>query len=211
MTGTRWAGAAGAALFATYLMLHPARDAASVQDAPYATIHALGGTAMALMVVGLLGFAEPARRRGGRFGRTAYMMAFTGSVLWVGLLFFDAFVNPILAAYAPELVHSDTGMERQIQLFGGALVLVVSGLLLFMVGYVGLAISAARRRLMTTPAALLLSAGAVVFGGGPAVPLLVEQIGGVLFCAGFLLFMCGSAAGASARPDAARSAELRPS
>lgn len=131
-------------------------------------------------------------------------------MLWVGLLFFDAFANPILAAYAPELVHSDAGVERQIQLFGGALVLVASALALFVVGYAGFAIWAARRRLVTAPAALLLSAGAVVFGGGPAVPLLVEQVGGMVFCAGFLLLMHGRELGAPAGPDAPGSAAHRP-
>jgi uncharacterized membrane protein YgdD (TMEM256/DUF423 family) len=210
MNGTRWTGVVGAIAFAAYLLLHPARDAASVRGAPYATIHALGAAAMALMVVGMLSLAEPTRSSATRLGRAAYLTAFTGSVLWVGLLFFDAFVNPILATYRPELVHSDAGMKRQIELFGGALVLVASGLVLFIVGYVVLAISAARQGLMTTPAALLLSAGAVVFGGGPVVPLPVEQVGGVLFCAGFILVMCDRASGSSVAPHAPRSVTGRP-
>lgn len=115
-------------------------------------------------------------------------------------------VGAAMFAYVPELVHSDAGMERQVELFGGALVLVASTLLLFIVGYVAFAISTAQRRLMTAPAALLLSAGAIAFGGGPVVPLLVEQVGGVLFCAGFLLLMRDRAIRVSAGPDAPKPA-----
>jgi len=120
-------------------------------------------------------------------------MAFVGSVLWVGLMFFDAFVNPVLAAYAPELVHS--GIEREIALYGSALILAGLCLILFITGYVGLAISMARHGLLALPTAALLALGAVLFGVGPLAhgvdPRLVERIGGSLFAIGFVLLMRG--------------------
>ncbi len=119
MTETPWMGVVGAVLFEAYLLAHPALDAASVRNSPYAVIHMIGAAAMALIVVGMLGIAQSIWPRVGRYGKIAYRMAFVGSVLWVGLMFFDAFVNPVLAAYAPELVHS--GIEREIALYGSAL------------------------------------------------------------------------------------------
>jgi hypothetical protein len=193
MTGTRWMGAAGAVLFVAYLLAHPATDAASVRDNPYAVIHAFGAAAMTLIVVGMLGIAESLWQRVGRLGRIAYLMAFIGSVLWVGMLFFDAFVNPVLAAYAPELVHP--GLERTIDLYGPALILAGLCLILFFAGYVGLGISMARHGVVTMPTAALLALGAAVFDVGPVAhgvdALMIERIGGPLFAIGFVLLMRG--------------------
>jgi len=193
MTETPWMGVVGAVLFEAYLLAHPALDAASVRNSPYAVRHMIGAAAMALIVVGMLGIAQSIWPRVGRYGKIAYLMAFVGSVLWVGLMFFDAFVNPVLAAYAPELVHS--GIEREIALYGSALILAGLCLILFITGYVGLAISMARHGLVALPTAALLALGAVLFGVGPLAhgvdPRLVERIGGSLFAIGFVLLMRG--------------------
>lgn len=197
VASTAWIGASGSLLFVGYLVSHPARDPSSVHDSPYATIHTIGALGMTFMAVGLVSLATQVQQRVTRTGKIAYLTAFTGTVLWVGLLFFDAFVNPILAQYAPEFVHSDAGTARQMSLFGPAMMLVYAALVLFVAGYAGFALTLRSNRLAPWPAALLLGIGAVVFGGGPLVPLLVEQTGGVLFALGFVWVMIGPRRGGS--------------
>ena len=181
-------------------MLHPARDAESVRESAYAAIHAIGALGMTLIVVGMVSIAPLLQPRTGRSGHAAYLATFIGSVLWVGLLFLDAFVNPILAVYAADLMHTEAGMRMQTQLYGPALALLVLGPFLFVAGYIGFAFTAVSAGLARWPDALLLGVGAVGFGGGPLTPLPVEQIGGVVFALGFLVMMIGLISSDAAAP-----------
>jgi hypothetical protein len=146
-----------------------------------------GATSMTLIVVGLLAQAHWVRRHAGRFGWTAYVIAFAGSVPWVGLLFIGGFLNPALAKYAPELVHP--GVSRQVELYGWALLPFGLCLILFVVGYVALAV----------PAAVLLGVGDAVFGGALLAhgiePIVIERIGGVPFAMGFTVLMAKNGTG----------------
>jgi hypothetical protein len=202
MTVARRIGVVGAVLFVAFLAAHPPIDAASVRRAPYAVIHALGAAAMTMIAVGMLGVTGSIWGRVNRLGRLAYLMAFVGTVLWVGMLFFDGFVNPVLAVYAPAMVHP--GLERMIELYGPALSLVGLCLVAFGAGYVGLAIATARDGIVATPVAVLLASGAVVFDVGLVAhgldPLTVERIGGPLFAAGFVLLMRSHSGRGGARP-----------
>ena len=106
-------------------------------------------------------------------------------------MFFDGFVNPVLATYAPDLVH--TTLDRTIQLYGWALIAVGVCLVLFIAGYVGLAVALQRRQLLAMPWAVLLALGSVVFGlallSHEIQPIVIERIGSVPFALGLIFTM----------------------
>jgi hypothetical protein len=106
-------------------------------------------------------------------------------------MFFDGFVNPVLLTYTPAFVHP--GFLQMLEFYGPAFVPFVLYLLLFAVGYLGLAIALARSRLLVTVPAVLLALGATVFGVAllfPEIePIVIERIGGVPFAVGLLFLM----------------------
>jgi hypothetical protein len=191
MKTTRWMGMTGATLFVAYLFLHSAEDVESIRNSPYALIHMLGAISWLLMVIGMLGIAELIWQRAGWFGWFSYLMAVAGSVLWVGLMFFDGFVNPVLVKYAPEFVHP--GFLEMFQFYGPAFAAVALCLVLFALGYVGLAIAMTHHQLLSIPTATMLALSAVVFGSAllfhAIEPIVIERIAGLPFALAFILLM----------------------
>lgn len=177
---TAWVSILGGVLLIVYVGLHPQRDPASVLAHAWASIHFLGIVAMVLIVTGLLD-VYPLQAHLGRAGRAGFVLAFLGSALYIGLLATDAFVNPLLATYAPETVHSAAAVEQQIRTFGLALLLQPLAILLFIIGYGMFSLSAIRARLLPNWVGILLLLGAVLFGAATLVPIVIEQLGGVFF------------------------------
>lgn len=192
---------AGAALLVVYLALHPARNAWTVAHTPYAAIHAIGIVAMVLILAGLTGVLEPAARAAGRLGSVAFLAAFCGTAIEACGIVLDAYMNPLLATFDPGLVHTGTGLDRDLAVIGPALLVLPAGAALFVAGQVALAALGVRTRTMPRPAAALLGMGALLMGPGPFVPLGVEQAGGVLFAAG--LAWLSLAAGRAGQPNSA--------
>jgi hypothetical protein len=176
-----WASMLGGLLLIVYVVLHPQRDPASVLAHAWASIHFLGILAMAFIVTGLLPIYSVQTLRLGRAGGAGFALAFLGSALYIGLLATDAFVNPLLATYAPETVHSAAAVQQQIQTFGFALLLQPLAILLFITGYGMFSIATIRARLLPNWVGVLLFIGAILFGAATLVPILIEQIGGVFF------------------------------
>jgi hypothetical protein len=203
MRTARWMGVAGATLLVAYLFWHSAEDAESISNSPYALTHMLGAISWLLMVIGMLGRAELIWQRAGRFGWISYLMAFAGSVLWVGLMFFDGFVNDVLVRYAPGAVHP--GFAEMFRFYGPAFAAVALCLILFAGGYVGLAIAMTRHQLLSIPTATMLALSAVVFSSAllfhSIEPIMIERIAGLPFALGFILLMRSQ--------DTARTAQRR--
>jgi hypothetical protein len=170
-----------------YLLIHPPRDAASVAASAYAGIHVLGILAMLLVLCGLPALCLPLVRQPGRLAPFSTGLAFVATALWLGYLFLDAYLNPLLATYAPELVHTPSAMDTQFRIIGPALLMLPLTSGLFVVAYTALGLALIRAGGSRRYAGGLLLLGALVFGPGPSVPLAVETLGGVLFGAGVVL------------------------
>jgi hypothetical protein len=202
----------GAALFVAYLFLHSAEDVESIRNSPYSVVHMLGAISWLLIVIGMLSKAEFIAQHAGVAGSVSYVMAFAGSVLWVGLMFFDGFVNPVLVKYAPEYVHP--GFQELFQFYGPAFGAVALCLFLFGIGYAWLATTLARRHLISIPLALLVALSALVFASAlmfhTIQPIVIERIAGVPFAFGFILLIrAGTTAAGSGHPDAGKRVTTR--
>jgi hypothetical protein len=187
LRSSRYAAVVGGMLLPAYLLLHPPRDAASVAASPYASLHVLGILTMLLVLCGLPALCQPLLRHTGRFAPFSIGMAFVATALWLGYLFLDAYMNPILATYAPDLVHSASAMDTQFRIIGPALLLLPLSSGLFVLAYAALGLALIRAGGASRPAGGLVLLGALLFGPGPSVPLGVETLGGVLFGSGVVL------------------------
>ena len=136
----------------------------------------------ALLLLGLVGLYASQSRAAGMLGFAGFLLAFVGTALTAGAIWFEVFVTPDLAARAPDLTTAELGFAGFVLSF----LLAAFGWLLF-------AIATLRAGVYPRPAAMLLVAGALV----SFVPLFVQvpATGLVLSVAvawiGFLLWRQG--------------------
>jgi len=181
------ANAAAGVCFALFFLLHPGGGdpptVAAAGAAFYTPEHGLGLAAMALMLLGLSALAVPLPPGGGWPTRAGYALAFVGAYLLGGVLFFDAFISPVLARHAPALLDPTGPLNTPPVLLALALPGVVWGL-----GYLLLAGVALRGASLPRPASALVAAGALLVNLPPEpvgpVPLWVLVAGAVLFGVG---------------------------
>lgn len=64
----------------------------------------------ALLLLGLVGLYTSQSQAAGILGLVGFLVAFLGTVLLVGALWFELFITPALAAEAPELVEAELGL-----------------------------------------------------------------------------------------------------
>lgn len=112
-----------------------------------------------------------------------------GTLSWLGLIVYDGAHNPVLARYAPELVHAGGELEP------GAALIALPALLLFPLGYLVLGYDLGRHGMVW--AGVLLGAGAAIytvgglaiFAAGPdsAVIQPLEVVGALLYALGFVM------------------------
>src|SRR5262249_9633047 len=109
----RWSGLASilsGVLFALFFLLHPGggdpASANAVLTSPYAVEHTLGVSAMVLMLFGLIGLYVRQMAASARLGLIGFVVAFIGTALLVGVVFFDAYFVPIIAVRAPALLDA---------------------------------------------------------------------------------------------------------
>jgi len=135
-----------------------------------------------LLLLGLVGLYASQSRAAGMLGFAGFLLAFLGTALTAGAIWFELFVTPGLAARAPDLTIAELGFAGFILSF----LLAAFGWLLF-------AIATLRAGVYPRPATMLLVAGALV----SFVPLFVQvpATGLVLSVAvawlGFLLWRQG--------------------
>jgi hypothetical protein len=192
--------AIGALLFLLGTIVHPARDSAGVAAAGdlYGLTHAVQALGLLLQAVGLTGMVS--RIPIGEHGRWVWYAALIGTLAWLCLIVYDGAANPVMARYAPHLVHAPGGLDP------GVAAIVLPALILFPFGYV--ALGAALARSGRRWSGLLLGLGAVIYtiGGififalGPNSRLIqiFEVVGAAMYAGGFLVFGFGGNAGSSA-------------
>src|SRR5437764_9494581 len=90
-----WCLALSGALLALFFILHPGGgdppSAQTVVTSPYAWEHTLGVASMVFMLAGLAGFYARQSMRLGMVGLAAFVLAFVGTALLIGVVFFDAY------------------------------------------------------------------------------------------------------------------------
>lgn len=150
-------------------------NAASATTAPYAAVFLLYLLGAALLLLGLVGIYTSQAEEAGILGLAGFLVAFLGTVLLVGVLWFELFITPALAAEAPELAGAELGIAGFILVF-----------LLGALGWILFGAATLRARVYPRWAAVLLIVGGLI----AFVPI---PMSGIVFSAaiawlGFILF-----------------------
>jgi hypothetical protein len=184
----------GGPMFLIGTILHPARDGHGIAAVGelYGITHSVQAIGLLLLVVALAGMLTTVRHESS-WSLVGWYSALVGTLSWFGLIVYDGSHNPVMARFAPDLVHNAADLEA-----GGAII-VLPALLLFPLGYALLGVALYRSDLRW--AGLLAGGGALVYtiGGllifelGPSSPLVqtLEVAGFIPFAIGFVLLAVG--------------------
>jgi hypothetical protein len=179
----RWAGLAnivGGLLVALGFILHPPEEAAAVSTSMWAISHLILVISTIFGMLGVFGLYARQSEETKLLGLTGFILVFVGTALFLGITYYAAFIEPVLAAKAPEFVESSFS-GRPI----GALAVVLPLMgLLFSLGWLLLGIGTIRTNILPRWAAILTIIGSVPFG---LVPLfIVTKIAAVVFGLGII-------------------------
>jgi hypothetical protein len=147
----------------------------SATTSSYTIVYFLYLLSTALVLLGLVGLYTSQSQAVGILGLVGFLVAFLGTVMLVGGLWFELFVTPNLAAQAPVLVEADLGsLGFTLTFFLGA------------VGWVLFGVATLRANVYPRWAAVLLIVGGVIF-------FLPVPLRGIIFSVsaaylGFMLF-----------------------
>ncbi len=145
---------------------------ATVMSALYVIEHTLAIIGVILTLLGLVGIYARQIRETGRTGLLGFVALFTGTALLGGLLFFEGYVVPAIAATTPSL-HEETLFNVPALLIP-AIVLSACSLL----GFLLFGIAMMRANVLPRLAVLLFIIGGVLYSPGPSqLPWIVFTIG----------------------------------
>lgn len=182
----QWSGLAwlvAGALFPAYTLLHPAEEgAAAVLGSPWAAIHSLWFVGTLLTLAGLVGMYVWQAGTIGRLGTAGFVLAFTGTALMLGVVFYDSYIVPVLAASAPALLDPDSALATApALLLGGSL-----GFVLVALGYLLFGVATMRAGMLPRSASLLLAAGGPLFPAGQALGPSIGTACALVFAVGLI-------------------------
>lgn len=181
----RWAGLANIAaaiLVVAGRILHPADQAANVVTSAWVTAHILTLVAILVGIPGVFGvYIRQARSTGG-LGFLGFLLIFLGLGGFLGIVYFEAFINPVLATEAPSFLEKQFSGQLP-----GALntILPVTGIA-FALGWLLFGIGTYRASILPRWSAVLAFIGAIPLGLRPFFPGSVVTIGTVIFGLGIL-------------------------
>jgi hypothetical protein len=112
----------------------------------------------------------------GWIGFAGFVLAFLGSLLYLGLQFDESFVWPLLAAEAPSLLDLKGPLFSDAAFMASYLVMG----LLFMSGWLVFGVATARAGIFPRLSGILLAVGMPVFGAGNFVSVVVRALGSVI-------------------------------
>ena len=188
----RWAGlaaVASAVLSAMGDLLRLFVDVESSETAtttPYFLVFFLYLLGAVLLLLGLVGLYASQSEAAGVLGLVGFLVAFLGTALLAGVLWFELFITPSLATRAPGLAEAELGLAGFILVF-----------LLGVVGWVLFGAATLRARTYPRWAAVLLMIGGVV--AFVPVPLAGTVFSVAIVWLGLVLFTGGS--GPAERPS----------
>ena len=153
-------------------------SAESAATTPYVLIFVLYLLGTVLLLLGLVGLYAGQSEAAGVLGLVGFLVAFLGTALFSGAVWFELFITPSLAAEAPELAEAELGLAGFVVSF----LLVVLGWFLF-------GAATLRARVYPRPTAALLMVGAVASFApiplsGIVLSVAVAWLGLVLFTGG---------------------------
>ena len=126
-------------------------SAESAATAPYVIVFLLYLLGAVLLLLGLVGLYTSQSEAAGVLGLLGFLVAFLGTALVSGALWFELFITPSLATEAPELAEAELGLAGFILSF-----------LSVIVGWILFGVATLRARVYPRPAAVLLIVGAMV-------------------------------------------------
>jgi hypothetical protein len=177
----------GGVCFALFFALHPGGgDPPSVAAALspiYTAEHLLGLVAMLLMILGIPALSVRLSFSTGILSRAGYVLAVAGAYLLGGVIVFDGFFSPVIAAHAPTLLDPYGPLNTPPAIIPLAVAGFVWG-----IGYFLLAIAFLRSECLPRLPSRLVLVGSIVTNlppapAGPA-PLWLIAIGAVIFGVG---------------------------
>ena len=123
----------------------------SATTAGYTVVFFLYLLSTALLLLGLVGLYTSQSQAAGILGLVGFLVAFLGTVLLAGVLWFELFITPGLATEAPELVGEELGLP-------GFILMLLFGA----VGWVLFGVATLRAGVYPRWAAVLLIVGGVL-------------------------------------------------
>ena len=150
-------------------------SAASATGTSYALVFGLYLVGGVLLLLGLVGLYASQSEAAGVLGLVGFLVAFVGTALLVGALWFELFITPALATEAPELAEAELGLA-------GFILVLLAGAL----GWVLFGAATLQARVYPRWAAVLLIAGGLV--AFAPVPLAGIVFSGAVAWMGFILF-----------------------
>jgi hypothetical protein len=162
--------------------IHPPVDPASITTPRWAVAHTLWWIGTVTGMIGLTGLYLRQHGELGVLGFVGVALAWTGTAVLSGAMFFEAIVVPTLLARAPELIEAFPRGEGWGAFISGVL---ASGLLLG-VGFVLLGIAIVRAAMLPRWAAVLAVVGGVTQGISFLLPRPVAALGGIAFGVGLV-------------------------
>lgn len=150
-------------------------SAAAATGISYALVFGLYLLGGVLLLLGLVGLYASQSEAAGVLGLVGFLVAFAGTALLVGALWFELFITPALATEAPELAEAELGLA-------GFILVLLTGAL----GWVLFGAATLRARVYPRGVAgLLIIGGLVAFA---PVPLAGIVFSGAIAWMGFILF-----------------------
>ena len=150
-------------------------DPVSATTASYTVVFLLYLISTALLLLGLVGFYTSQSQAAGILGLVGFLVAFLGTVLLAGALWFELFITPALATEAPGLLEAELGLP-------GFILMLLFGA----VGWVLFGVATLRAGVYPRWAGVLLIVGGVIaFFPLPLVGIIFSVTVAYL---GFLLF-----------------------
>lgn len=177
----RWGGLAALVSAASSIMGDILRLFVDVESADsatgtlYALVFWLYLIGAVLLLLGLVGLYVRQSEAAGVPGLVGFLVAFAGTALLSGALWFELFITPALAVEAPGLAEAELGLAGFVLSF----LLVILGWLLF-------GVATLRARVYPRWAAVLLIVGAIA--SLAPIPLAGAVFSGAVAWMGFLLF-----------------------
>jgi hypothetical protein len=165
----RWAGLAamGAGIsFVVIQALHPLDVLESVTTPRWAIVHYLGVVMGLLGLFGMIGIYARQVEEAGWLGLAGYLLFSIFFVITTAFQFVEAFVSPLLASEAPQVVEGllgiASGRATGMDLGPLSTVYALNGFAGYMLGGVLLGIATLRARVLPRGAGILLAAAAVL-------------------------------------------------
>lgn len=179
----RWSGLAtmlGGICMILFILVHPfgELDPPKVMNDLWVLADSLRVMGAILVLFGLMGLYMLQAEKAGRLGLVSFVLAFSGTALFVGNGMIIAYVLAPLAVHAPDLASFNGPLSKE-PAFALSYVFMI---VLLLVSYLLFGVSIIRAQVFPRWAAVLLILGALLFFEPPVlVPYVIPFVGALIF------------------------------